>query len=162
MPWPWAFKTNGLSNSLSLLPFPGLEIIVTDFWALRVKGGFGWKGFTWEGGAPMWEQNICTDRVLLSGCWDKYSGLRPLAGPYSEHHVTQLFKVHCTEARKKSSSVGRQESDHEPGERSSLSLEWSLGVPSVALGRGEGRDKGKPYTALAKSRRNRFQPQFFC
>ena len=84
------------------------------------------------------------------------------AGPYSEHHVTQLFKIHCTEARKKSSSVGRQESDHEPGERTSLSLEWSLGVPSVALGRGEGRDKGKPHTALAKSRRNRFQPQFFC
>ena len=85
-----------------------------------------------------------------------------LAGPYSEHHVTQLFKIHCTEARKKSSSVGRQESDHEPGERTSLSLEWSLCVPSVALGRGEGRDKGKPHTALAKSRRNRFQPQFFC
>lgn len=43
-----------------------------------------------------------------------------LAGPYSQHRVTQLFKVHCTEARKKSSSVGRQESDHESGERNSL------------------------------------------
>ena len=43
-----------------------------------------------------------------------------LAGPFSEHHVTQLFNLHCTEAGKKSSSVGRQESDHEPGERSSL------------------------------------------
>ena len=29
-----------------------------------------------------------------------------------------------------------------------FSLDWNLGVPSVALGKGEGRDKGKPYTAL--------------
>ena len=32
MPWPWAFKTNGLSNSLPLLPFLGLEMSQRWLW----------------------------------------------------------------------------------------------------------------------------------